>query len=261
MPSRMGAAAPLLARLEACQRRSTPNPRSTRSRPSTPRRRPAPADRPASRSSAVAASVAVPRRHRRRARRLHDDPRPPRRRPGRHRGHRRLREPAGHPAAGRVDCRRRRHAGLRAHCPDRQHRVPPGQSRPTTWGFNGSYLGPTLVAHRGERVRVDIHNELAEPTTVHWHGMHLPAEMDGGPHQMIEPGDDWSPTLDRSTSPRRRSGTTRTRTARPRSRCGTASPACSSCTTTRRTRSRCPQDVRRRRRAAHRAGRPVQQHR
>ncbi|WP_157496843.1 multicopper oxidase family protein [Leifsonia sp. Leaf264] len=63
-----------------------------------------------------------------------------------------------------------------------------------TWGFNGSYLGPTLVAHRGERVRVDIRNELAVPTTVHWHGMHLPAEMDGGPHQVIEPGDEWSPT-------------------------------------------------------------------
>ncbi len=66
----------------------------------------------------------------------------------------------------------------------------------TTWGFNGSYLGPTLVAQRGERVRVDVTNSLEEPTTVHWHGMHLPAEMDGGPHQMVEPGDSWSPEWD-----------------------------------------------------------------
>lgn len=62
-----------------------------------------------------------------------------------------------------------------------------------TWGFNGTYLGPTLVADRGERVRVDVNNSLDEPTTVHWHGMHLPAEMDGGPHQMVDPGDAWSP--------------------------------------------------------------------
>ena len=65
-----------------------------------------------------------------------------------------------------------------------------------TWGFNGSYLGPTLVAKRGEHVRVDITNSLEEPTTVHWHGMHLPAEMDGGPHQMVEPDATWSPEWD-----------------------------------------------------------------
>ena len=66
----------------------------------------------------------------------------------------------------------------------------------STWGFNGSYLGPTIVAKRGEHVRVDVTNSLEEPTTVHWHGMHLPAEMDGGPHQMVEPGATWSPEWD-----------------------------------------------------------------
>jgi FtsP/CotA-like multicopper oxidase with cupredoxin domain len=64
----------------------------------------------------------------------------------------------------------------------------------TTWGFNGSYLGPTLRAERGEEVLVNVHNTLDEATTVHWHGMHLPAAMDGGPHQMVEPGGSWSPT-------------------------------------------------------------------
>lgn len=63
-----------------------------------------------------------------------------------------------------------------------------------TWGFNGSYLGPTLIAERGEQVVVDVTNTLDEATTVHWHGMHVPAAMDGGPHQMIEPGETWSPT-------------------------------------------------------------------
>ncbi|MGI5178619.1 multicopper oxidase family protein [Dactylosporangium sp. CA-152071] len=60
-----------------------------------------------------------------------------------------------------------------------------------TWGYNGSYLGPTLRAARGERVAVNVHNRLNEPTTVHWHGMHLPAKVDGGPHHPIPPGSDY----------------------------------------------------------------------
>ena len=63
-----------------------------------------------------------------------------------------------------------------------------------TWGLNGDYLGPTLRARRGEQVLVNVTNALGEDSTLHWHGMHLPAEMDGGPHQMIDPGETWSPT-------------------------------------------------------------------
>jgi FtsP/CotA-like multicopper oxidase with cupredoxin domain len=63
-----------------------------------------------------------------------------------------------------------------------------------TWGVNGSYLGPTLRAARGERVELRVHNELPEMTTIHWHGMHLPAEADGGPHQPVEPGETWTPS-------------------------------------------------------------------
>ncbi|MGH3735344.1 MAG: multicopper oxidase family protein [Micromonosporaceae bacterium] len=62
-----------------------------------------------------------------------------------------------------------------------------------TWGANGSYLGPTLRASRGDKVAIDVSNELPETTSVHWHGMRLPAEMDGGPHQPIAPGATWSP--------------------------------------------------------------------
>lgn len=62
-----------------------------------------------------------------------------------------------------------------------------------TWGANGSYLGPTLRASRGDEVAVNVDNQLPERTTMHWHGMRLPAEMDGGPHQMIEAGETWSP--------------------------------------------------------------------
>ncbi len=66
-------------------------------------------------------------------------------------------------------------------------------TRTRTWGFNGSYLGPTLRAAHGEEVAVEVTNELDEHTTVHWHGMHLPARMDGGPHQPVAPGETWRP--------------------------------------------------------------------
>lgn len=69
-----------------------------------------------------------------------------------------------------------------------------GDGAVETWGFNGDYLGPTLRAKRGERVVVNVRNDLAEQTSVHWHGMHLPARMDGGPHQPVRPGETWSPT-------------------------------------------------------------------
>lgn len=68
-----------------------------------------------------------------------------------------------------------------------------GDGETETWGFNGTYLGPTLRAARGEKVQVNVTNGLDEATTVHWHGHHLPARMDGGPHQPIEPGETWSP--------------------------------------------------------------------
>ena len=61
--------------------------------------------------------------------------------------------------------------------------------RPTqTWGINGPHLGPTLRAARGDTVVVNVHNSLPETTTLHWHGMHLAARADGGPHQPIGPG-------------------------------------------------------------------------
>jgi FtsP/CotA-like multicopper oxidase with cupredoxin domain len=62
-----------------------------------------------------------------------------------------------------------------------------------TLGFNGDYLGPTIRARAADKVRLNVTNNLDEITTVHWHGMHLPPAMDGGPHQTIEPGESWQP--------------------------------------------------------------------
>src|SRR3990170_1257595 len=62
-----------------------------------------------------------------------------------------------------------------------------------TWGANGVYLGPTLGASRGDEVVVHVANTLPEATTLHWHGMHLPATAEGNPHQPIRSGGTWSP--------------------------------------------------------------------
>ena len=64
-----------------------------------------------------------------------------------------------------------------------------------TRGFNGSYLGPTLRFHRGDEIEVSVTNGMRDATAVHWHGLLVPAEADGGPHQMIRPGATWRPRL------------------------------------------------------------------
>jgi FtsP/CotA-like multicopper oxidase with cupredoxin domain len=67
----------------------------------------------------------------------------------------------------------------------------PSLSTPT-FGINGSYLGPTLQLKTGEEVAIKVNNTLSQPTTLHWHGLHVPAAADGGPHQVIEPGKSWT---------------------------------------------------------------------
>ncbi len=62
-----------------------------------------------------------------------------------------------------------------------------------TLGYNGAILGPTILVERGDELKFSIHNTLDEDTTVHWHGAHVPAEMDGGPFQVIQAGDYWNP--------------------------------------------------------------------
>jgi FtsP/CotA-like multicopper oxidase with cupredoxin domain len=59
------------------------------------------------------------------------------------------------------------------------------------WAYNGTVPGPVLRARQGDRLRVHVTNDLIEPTTVHWHGIRLPNEMDGVPYitqRPIEPG-------------------------------------------------------------------------
>ena len=64
-----------------------------------------------------------------------------------------------------------------------------------TIGYNQDMLGPTILLDKGQDVTLNVANELTETTTLHWHGLHVSAENDGGPHTPIEAGQVWSPTF------------------------------------------------------------------
>ncbi len=65
-----------------------------------------------------------------------------------------------------------------------------------TYSYNGAgFWGPTLIMNQGDFVQMNVTNALTEETTTHWHGFHIPAVMDGGPHQPIAPGETWSPSF------------------------------------------------------------------
>jgi FtsP/CotA-like multicopper oxidase with cupredoxin domain len=70
------------------------------------------------------------------------------------------------------------------------------------FAYNGSSPGPTLEVTEGDRVVVHFRNDLAEPTTVHWHGIHLPADQDGSPFDPVPAGGrrDFSFTIPRGTA-------------------------------------------------------------
>jgi len=60
-----------------------------------------------------------------------------------------------------------------------------------TWGINQPFLGVTLRANKGDSIHVNVTNSLHKTTTLHWHGVKLPAKADGGPHQPIKPSAKW----------------------------------------------------------------------
>ncbi len=58
-------------------------------------------------------------------------------------------------------------------------------------GYNGQIPGPTLKARIGDTLIVRLHNNLKEPTTIHWHGLRIPAAMDGTEEvqKPVQPGE------------------------------------------------------------------------
>ncbi len=82
---------------------------------------------------------------------------------------------------------------------DTLHEFTPGVLSPavglSTSFQHCSYLGPTIKVKKGDLVDFSIINLRSEAITNHWHGMHIPGRIDGGPHQMIEPGAEWNITM------------------------------------------------------------------
>src|SRR6266849_5197338 len=72
-----------------------------------------------------------------------------------------------------------------------------GPSHPSTdvWCYGNRIPGPEIRARQGERIRIIVHNNLPEDTTVHWHGIRLPNSMDGVPgltQPPIKPGESFT---------------------------------------------------------------------
>jgi FtsP/CotA-like multicopper oxidase with cupredoxin domain len=62
------------------------------------------------------------------------------------------------------------------------------------WTYNGQLPGPRIEAHVGDTVRVHFKNSLPEETTIHWHGVRVPNDMDGVPmmDDAIQPGSEFT---------------------------------------------------------------------
>lgn len=73
---------------------------------------------------------------------------------------------------------------------DFEWEISPGK-KISAWGFNGQVPGPTITANVGDTLVIRVKNNLREPTTVHWHGLRIPASMDGTGvvQQPIAPGE------------------------------------------------------------------------
>ncbi len=63
-----------------------------------------------------------------------------------------------------------------------------GGSGVTVTNLDGNYLGPILRVKSGARVRLNFHNNLAEESVIHPHGLRVPEDCDGQPMQAIGPG-------------------------------------------------------------------------
>src|SRR5260370_14425938 len=67
-----------------------------------------------------------------------------------------------------------------------KRRLIPGRDM-EVWGYNGSCPGPTIQVNQGDRVRIVFENHLPESSTIHWHGLEVPIEMDGLPYISQKP--------------------------------------------------------------------------
>ena len=62
-------------------------------------------------------------------------------------------------------------------------------SSDTVENLSGTYLAPTLHLQKGQKVRIYLKNNLPAESILHWHGLHVPAKMDGNPMYAIHHGE------------------------------------------------------------------------
>jgi blue copper oxidase len=58
-------------------------------------------------------------------------------------------------------------------------------SKVNVLGYGEGILGPTIRIKRGDNVNINLLNKLSDHSNIHWHGLKIPAEMDGHPDQMV----------------------------------------------------------------------------
>lgn len=56
------------------------------------------------------------------------------------------------------------------------------------WLYNGLIPGPMIELREGQRVRIALDNALPQETTIHWHGLPIPAKQDGNPMDPVAAG-------------------------------------------------------------------------
>lgn len=64
----------------------------------------------------------------------------------------------------------------------------PGGGATAVYAYNGTVPGPTIEVREGDRLVVHFRNRLPETSSIHWHGLHIPARMDGSPYYPVKPG-------------------------------------------------------------------------
>lgn len=74
------------------------------------------------------------------------------------------------------------------------HAFLPGKPVPVL-GYGGGYMGPAIRLKRGTTAELRLVNRLDRPTNVHWHGLLVEGEFDGGTHPGVAPGADWRARL------------------------------------------------------------------
>lgn len=65
----------------------------------------------------------------------------------------------------------------------------------TAWGFNGSFLGPTIRVRNGDNTKIIYSNRLKEAVAINIHGLHVPSSLMGGAQHMIGSNMTWSPVI------------------------------------------------------------------